>query len=330
MKILYRGVTNAWECDEMGHLNVRFYVAKAMEGLGPLAEMLGMSGAFREDANGTLQPIEQHIRFHAESRPGTPLTISGAPSAVGSPELTLYQEMRHTHTGALSATLQTRLGHVLARSNAAFPFPERTISRAKALMLAGGVPEAGAPRSLAFANGESPVGDFLRPEAPAGGDWNPLGCFMVSPAECDIFGWLRAEMIMGRVSDSVPNLMEGWRRDLASALDRESGETSAVPRRIGAAVLETRIHYHAWPRAGDLIETHSFIKAATSKTLHFVHRLIDPVRNIPWASVEAMAVSLDLDARKAISVPPEFLAQLNRMAVAGPESKVVTSAGAAG
>ena len=30
---VYRGSINTWECDEMGHMNVRFYVAKMMEGL---------------------------------------------------------------------------------------------------------------------------------------------------------------------------------------------------------------------------------------------------------------------------------------------------------
>lgn len=313
MKILWRGVTNAWECDEMGHLNVRFYVAKAMEGLGPLAQLLGLFGAFRENSNGTLQLIEQHIRFHAESRPGTPLTVSGALRSISGSELCLYQEMRHTHTNALSASLHTRLGHVLARNGVQFPFPARTFPRTAVLMHEGDVPEAGMPRSLGFATEGSPVDDSPVYESLLANGGNPLGRFMVRPDQCDIFGWLRAEMIMGFVSDSVPNLMEGWRRELAAALEASSG----VPHRIGAAVLEARIIHHAWPRAGDLVETRSTIKAATSKTLHFVHRLSDPVGGALWAQVEAIAVSLDLDARKAISVPPEFVARLDRMARTG-------------
>ena len=37
---VWRGCVNTWECDEMGHLNVRFYVARAMEGLVGLAAAL--------------------------------------------------------------------------------------------------------------------------------------------------------------------------------------------------------------------------------------------------------------------------------------------------
>ena len=33
---LWSGIANTWDCDEMGHMNVRVYVEKAMEGLGSL------------------------------------------------------------------------------------------------------------------------------------------------------------------------------------------------------------------------------------------------------------------------------------------------------
>ena len=35
IEVLRSGV-NTWECDQMGHMNVRFYVAKMMEGLAEL------------------------------------------------------------------------------------------------------------------------------------------------------------------------------------------------------------------------------------------------------------------------------------------------------
>ena len=44
---VYRGSINTWECDEMGHMNVRFYVAKSMEGLAEFAHAVGLEHAFR-------------------------------------------------------------------------------------------------------------------------------------------------------------------------------------------------------------------------------------------------------------------------------------------
>ena len=43
MLTCYRGGVNTWECDEMGHMNVRFYVTKAEEGLGVFASALGLT-----------------------------------------------------------------------------------------------------------------------------------------------------------------------------------------------------------------------------------------------------------------------------------------------
>ena len=54
---VYRGSTNQWECDEMNHMNVRFYSARFMEGLGVLAAHCGMPDAFTSRALSTLAPL---------------------------------------------------------------------------------------------------------------------------------------------------------------------------------------------------------------------------------------------------------------------------------
>ena len=51
---IWRGGVNTWECDEMGHMNVRFYVVKAVEGLASLAALVGLPEAFCADATSTL------------------------------------------------------------------------------------------------------------------------------------------------------------------------------------------------------------------------------------------------------------------------------------
>ena len=42
MRELWRGNANAWECDEMGHLNVKSYLAKAMQAVARLIEDAGL------------------------------------------------------------------------------------------------------------------------------------------------------------------------------------------------------------------------------------------------------------------------------------------------
>lgn len=72
---IWGGGVNTWECDEMGHLNVRFWVAKALEGLGGLAARLGMPRAFSTGAEATLVVREKHMRFLREARAGAALIM---------------------------------------------------------------------------------------------------------------------------------------------------------------------------------------------------------------------------------------------------------------
>src|SRR3954470_4767757 len=70
---VWRGGVNAWDCDGMGHLNVRNYVAFAMEGLAGLAAELGLPGAFRPGAPSTVVVRDHHLRFLREAREGAVL-----------------------------------------------------------------------------------------------------------------------------------------------------------------------------------------------------------------------------------------------------------------
>ena len=77
MNELYCGSINSCLCDEMEHMNVHFYVAKAMEGLAELAAIVGLGNAFRPNAQSTLRPRDQHIRFMKEAHAGAPFTMTG-------------------------------------------------------------------------------------------------------------------------------------------------------------------------------------------------------------------------------------------------------------
>ena len=59
MQVLWRGNANTWECDELGHLNVRFYMAKAQEALGGLDGLAVVAGA-----NDVILPL-----LHVDGRP---------------------------------------------------------------------------------------------------------------------------------------------------------------------------------------------------------------------------------------------------------------------
>jgi len=301
---IWRGGVNTWECDEMGHMNVRFYVAKAMEGLVGLAAALGLPHAFTADAGSTLLVREQHIRFLREAHAGAALHMTGGVVEMGEDEARFVQLLWHSETGALAASFQTVVAHATPDEGRPFPWSAKTRDRAAALKME--VPEHAAARSVSLAP-VTPAADLARAEE--------LGLIRiaqgaVSNADCDIFGRMRAEQFIGRVSDGIPRLVRSFRETV-------SGDAPDKPKRVGGAVLEYRLIHLDWPRAGQRLEIRSGLKTADARTKTMVHWMLDPDTGRPWGTSEAVAITLDLDARKIVPIGDAARAELLKQATAG-------------
>jgi acyl-CoA thioester hydrolase len=296
---LYQGSVNTWECDDGGHLNVRFHFERAFSGLARLAHAINMPGAFTQAAGATLVPLEAHVRFHKEARPAAPLSMHGGVIALGDSDATVCLDMRHGD-GAVAAAFTLRVAHVDTRSFAAFPWSQRT--RAAARDLACALPAHAAPRSIDLKR--APADASLARARDLGA--TRIGCALAGLDQCDAFGRLRGEHFPGRVSDSVPNLLAKWRQEAA----QDSGATPA------GAVVEARLVFRRWPRAGDLIEIWSGVAEVGEKTLRLVHWLCDPVTGAAWASMEAVALNFDVATRKTIAPSEAARARLTNQVVA--------------
>jgi acyl-CoA thioester hydrolase len=289
---IWRGGVNAWECDEMGHMNVRYYAARMMEGLAGLAAHLGMPDAFTPHTESTLIPRSHHFRFLKEAKAGTPLHMTGGVVRWDLQGATVLQTLWHSRTGEPAATVLTDVLHVRPRDGRAFPWPSRAKAAAESLSVE--VPAFAAPRSV-NGGGCAPV-EALTSQALA--RLTPIGSGVITPDQVDVFGRMRAEQFIGRVSDGVSALLAGVRERVAQASPTEEG-----PRRIGGAVLEYRLAYLDWPRCGDHVRLCSGLAGFEDKTQRIGHWMIDPINGAPWAFAEAVAVNFDLDTRKAATIP---------------------------
>lgn len=296
---VWRGGVASWECDQMGHLNVGFYVAKSMQALAGLAAELGMPGAFAPAAEATLLVREQHIRFIREARPGAPLHMTGGVIAMGEDEARLMLLMHH-QSGELAASFQTVVAHVTARDGRPFPWSDRQRARAEALAV--DVPEKAAPRSIGLAPIETQAGLARANEL----GLIRTGLGVIDAGDCDAFGRMRTETFMHRLSDGIPHFFAGRR---PGAADTE--------RKVGGAALEYRLIHHAWPRAGDRLELRSGSAGGDPRFRRLVHWLLDPATGRPWGSAEAIAVSFDLETRKLITLSDEEFARVEADAVPG-------------
>lgn len=286
---IWRGGVNTWECDEMGHLNVRFYVAKAMEGLAGLAAELGMPHAFAPHAAATLVVKEHHVRFLREARPGAFLIMRGGVLKLSETEAELLQVLYHAGSGEPCASFVTKVSHAKPGDARAFPWPKRALLAAEALTVA--LPAFAGPRSI-------PGAPIAVTANAAAADELGLVCIAkapLTPRNCDVFGRMVPEEFIGRVSDGIGALVGALRQAVADA-------SGASPARTGGAVLEYRLVYLDYAQAGDQLEIRSGLAGVDARTQRFGHWLLDPLSGKALAVAEAVAVNFDLDARKALPI----------------------------
>ncbi len=285
---VWRGGVNTWECDEMGHMNVRFYVQRAQEALAGLALRLGMPHAFAADAHSTLRLRRHHIRFLAEATAGAPLHMQGGVVEMGDDTADLVFVLMHGD-GRPCASFRTRVQHATPDGRP-FPWPERARLAAQALRWEP--PAVAQPRSVT--TGEVFHADASLERA----DALKLTCIargVVEPAACDARSRMNPSEFIGRVSDGIGVLLAGVRQTVQDAATER-------PERLGGAVLEYRLDYLRQPRLGDHVEVRSGIAEITDRYQRMAHWSLDPVSGKPWAVSEAVAINFDLDRRKVVPI----------------------------
>ncbi|WP_395672541.1 thioesterase family protein [Phenylobacterium sp.] len=294
---VWRGDVPPWECDVMGHLNVRFHISRSAEGLIGLAAELGMPDAFREDAGATLLVREQHVRFLREAHAGASLFMTAGVVEMGECDATLLLMLRH-EDGRLSSTFLTTVSHVTARAGRPFPWPGRVRAAAEALRIE--VPAEAAPRGLS-AEPATVTASLTRA--------NELGLARTATSairtgECDPFGRLRLEQFMARLSSA------------GKATRRLQGDVDEIGK-IGAAAMEYRLVYADWPRVGDRLELRSGQSGGDARFRRLTHWLLDPNTGRPWASAQALIAPMDLERRKLAPLSDEALARADALVIPG-------------
>jgi len=286
---IWRGGVNTWDCDEMGHMNVRHYVVRAQEGLVGMAAELGLPQAFTPHANATLLVREHHIRFLREAHAGAPLAMLGGVIEMGETDARILQLLVHPVSGDLAATFQTTVVHATPRDGQPFPWPKVARERAEALKVE--VPEKARARSIDLSP-FTPIASLARAQDL---DLTRIGLGGLLPSDCDVFGRMRAEQFIGRVSDGIGAFIHPFRDVVVEHAEQK-------PARTGGAVLEYRIAYLAWPRAGDRVDIRSGLIGTDARTMRVAHWMLDPATGEPWGTSEAVAITFDLDARKVVAV----------------------------
>ena len=294
-----RSSVQTWECDQMGHMNVQFYVQHAEEAVARFAMVLGLGPSVAREANARLIADQHHMRFHRELRPGAPFYLHVASVYTDGAFVAITAEMRSAVDDQVSYSLTGQYRWVDVTSRAVLDLPETAVARANALRQA--MPMTAMERGLSL----TPPRKIANVA-----EANRMGLPVTFRGEvlsehCDVSGTMRLRDYIGRVSDAVPNL-----------LVRMTGQDrSKLGNRTGGAALEYRLVYREAAKIGDLLSVRSGIKSIGAKAYVWAHWMLNEETGEAIATAEAVAVAMDLDARKAIAVPDDMRAILTPMIV---------------
>lgn len=119
----YRGTVNQWELDHMGHMNVRFYVAKFDEGTWQLFGALGLTPEWLRSHSRGMAAVEQNIWYLTELTGGDLISIESRVLDVTAKAVRFRHEMIATATGEQAAATELVAVHIDTQARRAVPLP---------------------------------------------------------------------------------------------------------------------------------------------------------------------------------------------------------------
>ena len=295
---MWSGGCARWECDTQDHMNVRFHVAKAMEGMASLVAEMGLPHAFSAHSPSTVDVADIFIRFLREAHAGGSLYMTGGVVELGETDARLLLVLRHP-AGEPASAYQVVVRHVAVADGRPLPWPERVRNQAPQLKVE--TPTYAAPRTLTLepSAGLASLERALELKLPR------ISLTVLTPADCDVFGRMRPEIFIGRIGDGMPRLL---RKTPAGAQEQ---------RRIGGAAVEYRLAFFQRPRPGDRIELRSGVIQQAERYRRTAHWLLDPDSGRAWGVAANVGIRLDLQTRKTLPFTPDVVAEEEGAVVAG-------------
>jgi acyl-CoA thioester hydrolase len=156
------------------------------------------------------------------------------------------------------------------------------------------------PRGIAQ---DLPFAQLSMPQALAKG-FRPIGQGIIQADECSGSGLLMLHNYMGRISDSMPHLWSGFEDNAEPDPDE------------GGAVLEFRKRFYNPLAVSDRYVVVSGMIDVAPKVQQFGHLMFNVATQQCCLSAHAVAVRMDLVARKAKSLSPEDQTRLQALCIA--------------
>jgi acyl-CoA thioester hydrolase len=102
----FRGVVYPWDCDHLGHMNVKNYTGMFDQAAFHFQYALGITPATTEETGETTVDAQHTTRFMRELRAGSLVTIDAALTKIGTKSFTSTYRMHEVESGQVAATTE--------------------------------------------------------------------------------------------------------------------------------------------------------------------------------------------------------------------------------
>ncbi len=280
----YRGGVDQWECDQMNHMNVQFYMAKASDAFGHLQNALGLTPAVIRETRKGLRFRTMRTQYKSEVRSGTPIYGVAGIFGVHGDEIEGFIHFFNDREQKLSAVYEFTAHFVDFDADTILPLPEPV--RRAALNL------------LDAHDGVYRAGPFSGPVMPK----TPLDHLFDSARgsvdvwESDAFGHIEMRHIVAYFSNAATHIINNV--GLTRATIRE--------RNLGSAALDYYSEFHAPLRKTAAVLLRSGLIGASGKIFRFGHQLIDLDKERVAVTTTVVGCYFDMTTRKSVALPEEF------------------------
>lgn len=293
MCLLHSTSVTPEQIDLLGHMNVRFYGAHAMEGAKHLAHQIGLPIEAEDEAS-TARFIDLYTRHYHEQLEGSPLEVWGGVLDISEFAVRLYLELRNPEKDVLGATFVFTAQLVSSTTQEPHSLPDAVITAAASVTVEW--PEHGQPRSL---NLET-EGRKLTLEEVEAINLTPREIRVVKDDQCDENGHFRVggfqDLIWG--NDSITDEDNDWLSTL------ENGD------RMGWATMESRCSLLELPSAGTRVQSFWTTVDITRKAQQERFWVFDMDRNVLLCTAAFAEVAFNINTRRAIEIPEDHRASL--------------------
>ncbi len=132
--LTYRGAVYPWHCDQMGHMNVMWYVEKFDEATWQLLSALGITGTYLRETESGLAAVRQNLTYKKELFAGSIVDIVSQVISIREKVIVFIHEMRDAESGEVASICEITAVHMDRRIRKAVPFPNRIVDAVKVML----------------------------------------------------------------------------------------------------------------------------------------------------------------------------------------------------